>query len=68
MVEVIGLVKDGNEQPQFYMLTIKYPNQGPAYKGTTIFGTEEHLRTVLKDGEVADAAVDALFAKAKQPR
>ena len=66
MVEVIGLVKDGNEEPQFYMLTIKYPNKGAGYAGTTLFGTEEHLRTVLKDGGIAGAAVDNLFARANQ--
>ena len=66
MVEVTGLVRDGNEQPQLFMLTIRYPDQGAGYMGTTIFGTEEHLRTVLRDGEIPDAVVDSLFAQANQ--
>ncbi len=33
MVELIGLVKDGNEQPQFFMLIIKYPNRARATWG-----------------------------------
>ncbi len=65
MIEVIGLVRDGNEQPQFFMLTFRYPNQGAGYMGTTIFGTEPHLRTVLKDGGIPDAVVDGLFANAR---
>jgi hypothetical protein len=64
--EVIGLVKDktGSEQPQFYKLRVKYTNQGEAYTGTDIFGSEKDLRTVLKDGGIADAASNNLFANA----
>ncbi len=59
--QVIGLVRDGNEQPQFYMLTIRYVNRGAGYMGTTLFGTEEHLRTVLANGGIAEAAINTLF-------
>jgi hypothetical protein len=64
--EIIGLVKDKSEQgeQQFYMLTFKYANQGAGYFATTLFGTEEHLRSVLKTGGIADAAINQLFANA----
>ena len=60
--QVIGLVRDGNEQPQFFMLTIRYPNQGAGYMGTSIFGTESHLRTVLAQGGIPEATINILFA------
>jgi hypothetical protein len=48
------------------MLTIKYPNQRAGYMGTTIFGKEEHLRTVLKGGGIPEGAINSLSARANQ--
>jgi hypothetical protein len=57
---VLDLRKDGNEQPQFYMLTVKYSAVGAPDK-TIITGKEADLREVLRDGGLATVDIDRLF-------
>jgi hypothetical protein len=59
--KVFSLKKDGNEQPQFFALTLKYANQGAGYRRTIIYGTEAHLRGLLRDGGIAAPIIDDLF-------
>jgi hypothetical protein len=61
---VFSLQKDGNEQPQFFALTLKYANQGAGYRRTIISGTEAYLRGVLRDGGIAGPIIDDLFRNA----
>jgi hypothetical protein len=62
--EVLDLRMDGNEQPQFFALTLRYLNMGDGYARTTVFGTQAYLRQVLADGGIPAATVDALFQNA----
>ena len=62
---VLDLRRDGNEQPQFFALTVRYSGQGEGYTHTTVFGTEADLRVVLRDGRVAGPAIDTLFRNAR---
>ena len=64
MIEVLGLQTDGNEQPQFFMLTFRYPNMGEGYSRTNTFGTEVFLRGFLRDHGMAGLDIDALFKNA----
>jgi hypothetical protein len=65
MIEaVLRLQRDGNEQPQFFALTLRYANQGEGYRQTTVTGTEAYLRDVLRNGGIAAPAIDNLFRNA----
>ncbi len=64
MIEVLGLQRDGIEQPQFFALTFRYPNMGEGYVQTTVFGTEANVRDVLRNGGIVQADIDILFANA----
>jgi hypothetical protein len=64
MIEVLDLRRDGVEQPQFFMLTFRRPNQGAGYRQTIETGTEAYLRGVLRDGGIAGPSIDNLFANA----
>ncbi len=64
MIEVLSLQEDGIGQPQFFALTLRYPNMGAGYNKTTVFGTEAYLRGVLRDGGKTQAEIDRLFANA----
>lgn len=67
MIEhVINLQKDGNELPQFYLLTFRYADMGDGYKQTIQFGTEAYLRGFLTNGGIAGPAIDALFKNARR--
>jgi len=60
---VVGLVLDGNEQPQFFRLQIIYAGQVQTPPMvTSIFGEEPDLRLVLRAGGVADIQINELFA------
>jgi hypothetical protein len=60
IAKVISLQKDGTEQPQFYELAVKYDGVG-APGQTVVYGTEENLRELLRDGGIAGIDIDALF-------
>jgi hypothetical protein len=60
IAKVLGLQKDGNEQPQFYELKVKYDGVGSPDL-TLVYGSEENLREVLRDGGLAGVDIDALF-------
>jgi hypothetical protein len=60
IAKVISLRKDGNEQPPFYELVVKYDGVG-APGQTVVYGTEENVRELLRDGGIAGIDVDALF-------
>jgi len=65
MIErVLQLQKDGIEQPQFFGLVFRYADMGEGYDATTLFGTEAHLRDVLKKGGLVQADIDRLFRDA----
>lgn len=65
MIEaVLGLQRDGHEQPQFFALTLRYANQGEGYRRTILSGTEDYLRGVLREGGIARPAIDNLFRNA----
>jgi hypothetical protein len=66
MITILDLRKDGTDQPQFFVLTYKLPNQGEGYTSTKTSGTEAQLRAgVLKDGGISESEINALFQKAK---
>jgi len=58
--KVSCLQKDGTEQPQFYELAVKYDGVG-APGQTVVYGTEENLRELLRDGGIAGIDIDVLF-------
>jgi hypothetical protein len=60
IAKVISLQKDGTEQPQFYELAVKYDGVGAPGR-TVVYGTEENLRELLRDGGIAGIDIDALF-------
>lgn len=60
IAKVIALQKDGTEQPQFFELAVKYDGVG-APSQTVVYGTEENLRELLRDGGVAGIDIDVLF-------
>jgi len=57
---VITLQKDGSEQPQFFELAVKYDGVGAPGR-TVVYGTEENLRELLRDGGLAGVDIDVLF-------
>jgi hypothetical protein len=57
---IIGILKDGNEQPQFYQLKLKYDAVGSP-DVTVVYGPEPDLREVLRDGGLATVDIDRLF-------
>lgn len=61
---VIGLRKDGNEQPQFYELSVKYDAVGSP-DVTRVYGPEVDLREVLRDGGLPTVQIDSLFSKVR---
>jgi hypothetical protein len=60
IAKVLGLRKDGNEQPQFYELAVKYDGVGSP-DVTRVHGPEADLREVLRDGGLAGVDIDQLF-------
>lgn len=60
IAKVITLQKDGAEQPQFFELAVKYDGVGAPGR-TVVYGTEENLRELLRDGGVAGIDIDVLF-------
>jgi hypothetical protein len=64
MIQILGLQKDGLEQPQFYLLTFRDPDLGAGHKQTIENGTEVHLRVVLAHHGIPQAEIDNLFANA----
>ena len=66
MIErVISMRRDGNEEPQFYELIVRYQNMGDGYCQTTIYGAEPSLREVLTAGGMAGPAINELFNNAR---
>jgi hypothetical protein len=63
IAKVIGLSKDGKEQPQFYRLQIKYDAVG-APDCTTVWGPAPYIREILRDGGIATVDIDQLFQNA----
>jgi hypothetical protein len=59
---IIGLRKAGNEQPQFYELSVKYDAVGSP-DVTRVYGPEADLREVLRDGGLPTVQIDGLFSK-----
>ena len=60
IAKVISLRKDGDEKPQFYELAVKYDAVGAPHQ-TVVYGTEENVRELLRDGGIAGIEIDALF-------
>ena len=60
IAKVLGLRKDGNEQPQFYELAVKYDGVGSP-PVTTVYGPGPDLRELLRDGGLATVDIDQLF-------
>ena len=60
IAKVISLRKDGDEKPQFYELAVKYVGIGAPHQ-TVVYGTEENVRELLRDGGIAGIEIDALF-------
>jgi hypothetical protein len=63
IAKVISLRKDGNEEPQFYELAVKYDGVG-APDETVVYGTEANVRELLRDGGIPGIDIDALFGGA----
>jgi hypothetical protein len=59
IARIISLQKDGSE-PQFYKIVLKYDGVG-APERTVVYGTEENLGELLRDGGIAGVDIDALF-------
>lgn len=64
MLDVIDLQKEGNQKPQFFLLTVRYPNKGEGYRQTIECGTEAFLRRLLNDEGIEGPAIDAMFKDA----
>lgn len=64
MIEVLNLQRDGNEQPQFFALTFRYPNMGEGYVSTTVHGAEGDIRAVLQNGGIPEVVINTLFTNA----
>jgi hypothetical protein len=60
IAKILSLRKDGNEQPQFYELAVKYDGFGSP-DVTTVYGPEPDLRELLRDGGLATIDIDQLF-------
>jgi hypothetical protein len=58
---VVGLVLDGNEQPQFFRLQIIYAGQGQNPPVVSIFAEEADLRAMLRAGGRPEAEINELF-------
>jgi hypothetical protein len=67
IAKVISLRKDEDEQPQFYELAVKYDGVG-APNETIVYGTEENVRELLRDGGIAGVEIDALFKAVLNPK
>jgi hypothetical protein len=67
IAKVIRLQKDVDEEPQFYELAVKYDGVG-APPETVVYGTEENVRELLRDGGVAGVDIDALFKAVLKPK
>jgi hypothetical protein len=67
IAKVLVLQKDGTEQPQFFELAVKYDGVG-APGQTVVYGTEENLRELLRDGGMAGIDIDALFKSVSENR
>lgn len=59
IAEVIGLRRDP-EQPDLFELNVRLAEAGSPPQ-TFYYDTEEHLRTILRDGGIAGIEIDALF-------
>lgn len=62
---IIGIQRDGNDQPQFYELKLKYDAVGSP-QVTVVYGPEPDLREVLRDGGLATVDIDRLFNEVRQ--
>ncbi len=62
--QVFSLQRDGNEQPQFYLLRFRYAGMGQGYKQTIESGTEAYLRGVLTQGGIPVNQINQLFTNA----
>jgi len=60
IAKVISLRRDENDQTQFYQLAVKYDGVGSPHQ-TVVYGTEENLRELLRDGGMAGIDIEALF-------
>ena len=60
IAKVISLRKEENDQPQFYQVAVKYDGVGSPHQ-TVVYGTEENLRELLRDGGMAGIDIEALF-------
>jgi hypothetical protein len=60
IAKVISLRKDEDERPQFYELAVKYDGVGAPHQ-TVVYGTEENVRELLRDGGIAGVEIDAIF-------
>jgi hypothetical protein len=60
IAKIVSLRKDGDQTPQFYELAVKYDGVG-APNETVVYGTEENVRELLRDGGIAGVEIDALF-------
>jgi hypothetical protein len=60
IAKIVSLRKDGDQTPQFYEVAVKYDGVG-APNETVVYGTEENVRELLRDGGIAGVQIDALF-------
>jgi hypothetical protein len=62
MYKVVGLQKIPNTDPQQYDLWLNdSENKKPGYVMETVYGTEEQVRAMLKNGGLGDAQIDLYF-------
>jgi hypothetical protein len=67
MFRVISLNKTGNADPQQYTLVMKdLENTQKGYLGRTETGTEEAIRSALKNGGMPESEIDVAFARVNE--
>jgi hypothetical protein len=69
MIQVLGLQKEPNTDPQQFTLILNdEAKRTKGYIWSTETGTEEDLRDALAKGGMPELTIDDLFAHAGEPR
>jgi hypothetical protein len=64
MLGLIDLQKAGDEKPQMFLLTARFPNMGQSYGKATVSGTEDFLRRLLGERGIEGPTIDEMFKRA----
>jgi len=62
VIEILGIVRSGSEQPQFYQLHyLDSELAGPTYSGTKKEGSEQQLRSFMLEAGMEAVDIDKVF-------